>query len=180
MEDLDKVKGGRRGAEPPAEIIEFSEDEMTSMDESVEIEKKPARPKKKVTEKQKEKGLENLKKGREILALKRKEQRELRERQKKEKEELKQRKDFTKKDEVKEEPIKEEPIKEPIKEKRSVKEYVDEIEEHIQKKPKKKRIIYREESDSEEEIVVKRKPKQKIVEQEEVIIPQVPKIKFFY
>jgi hypothetical protein len=80
------------------EIVEFSQDEMPFMDESVEMEKNPTKPRKKASEKQKQQVLENLKKGREILALKRKEQRELRERQKKEKEELKQRQDFSNKD----------------------------------------------------------------------------------
>ena len=167
MDDLDLIKGGRRGAEPPAEV-EFSQEEIKEIDD-MEIEKKP-RPKKVITEKQKEKGLENLKKGREILMLKRQQQRELREKQRKEKDELKQRKDF-KKDESKVEP-KVEPKDEP---KTAGYDADVEIEEHIKIKPKKKKIIYREESDDEEEIIVKRKPKEKKV----LNTPVIPPIQFF-
>lgn len=55
-----------------------------------------------------------------------------------------------------------------------------EVEERIIKKPKKKKIIYREESDSEEEVIVKRAPKKELpapkVSEPQVI--QFPSIRF--
>lgn len=55
-----------------------------------------------------------------------------------------------------------------------------EVEERIIKKPKKKKIIYREESDSEEEVIVKRQPKKELPTAPKVIenVMQFPTIRF--
>lgn len=58
-----------------------------------------------------------------------------------------------------------------------------EVEERIIKKPKKKKIIYREESDSEEEVIVRRQPKKELPAPKapEQVIPQpiqFPSIRF--
>ena len=124
--------------------------ENPTLEESGEEDKIIQKPKKKLTEKQKEIGRANLAKGRAILA----------EKKKKEKEEAQKRTDelIVKKAErlVKQKANKDEKLKRVIGE---IPEEVDEIEERIIKKPKKKKIIYREESDSEEEVIVKPKPK---------------------
>ena len=50
-----------------------------------------------------------------------------------------------------------------------------EVEERIIKKPKKKKIIYREESDSEEEVIVKKKkPEMILPPKEEIAKPVIP------
>jgi hypothetical protein len=134
---------------------------------SFEIENKPIKPKRKATENQKKAGQENLKIGREKLAVKRKEQRKLADEYNEKKQTLKAKKDFS--------PAEEEPPK------KSVKDYVDEIEEHIKLKPKKKKIIYREESDSEEEVIIKKSSLSKKRQQQDktasnpsnVVIPMI-------
>jgi len=109
------------------------------------------KPKKKLTEKQKEVGRANLAKGRAALA----------EKKKKEKEEAQKLADelIIKKAEklTKQKANKEKQIKSIIGE---VEDEPD-VEERIIKKPKRKKIIYREESDSEEEVIIKPKPKAK-------------------
>lgn len=107
------------------------------------------KPKKKVTEKQKEIGKQNLAKGRAILAEKKRLQKEEAQRVT---DEL-----IVKKAErlVKQKANKEKQIKQVLGDDI---DDVDEVEERIIKKPKKKKIIYREESDSEEEVIVKRPP----------------------
>ena len=122
------------------------------------------KPKKRLTEKQKEQGRANLQKGREALAEKRRVQKE---------EQLK-RVDamIVKKAEklVKLNANKEKLITSVIGE--IPEDTPDEIEERITKKPKKKRIVYREESDSEEEVIIKTKPKE--VKKEPVVVAQKP------
>ena len=119
------------------------------------------KPKKRLTEKQKEQGRANLQKGREALAEKRRIQKE---EQTKRVDEL-----IIKKAEklVKQNANKEKLISSVIGDVEP-----DEVEERITKKPKKKRIIYREESDSEEEVIVKSKPKE--VKKEPVVASQKP------
>jgi len=109
------------------------------------------KPKKILTEKQKEIGRSNLAKGRETLAAKRKQQKE---EQQKIADEM-----IVKKAEqlVKTKANQDKKLKSVIGEIDDV-----EVEERVIIKPKKKKIIYREESDSEEEVIIK-KPKNKPV-----------------
>ena len=128
------------------------------------------KPKKKVSEKQRTQGLINLEKARDVLKLKRQEKQAIKDEYLRKKAEFDLQKD--KKKAVYKEVLlkreqdnqaKVEPIAEPPK--KSVKDYVDEIEEHIQKKPRRKRIIYKEETDSEdeeEEVVIKRSSKKSL------------------
>ena len=118
------------------------------------------KPKKNLTEKQKEIGRSNLAKGRETLAAKRKQQKE--EQQK-----------------VADEMIilkAEKLVKTKANQDKKLKSVIGEIddvevEERVIIKPKKKKIIYREESDSEEEVIIK-KPKNKPVKSEELKEPR--------
>jgi len=128
-----------------AEVIDQVLEEKEEKEEKVILQK----PKKNLTEKQKEIGRQNLAKGRETLAIKRKQQKE--ENQKiaddmivKKAEKL-----------VKTKANQDKKLKAVIGEIDDV-----EVEERVIIKPKKKKIIYREQSDSEEEVII-RKPKNK-------------------
>jgi len=125
------------------------------------------KPKKNLTEKQKEIGRANLAKGRETLAIKRKQQKE---EQQKTADEM-----IVKKAEklVKTKANQDKKLKSVIGE---ISEEDVEIEERIMKKPKRKKIIYREESDSEEEVIIKSRPKKHIPVPKEPVEPrQEPK-----
>ena len=126
------------------------------------------KPKKKLTEKQKEIGRANLAKGREALATKRKQQKE--EQQKKADEMIVKKAEKL----VKTKANQDKKLKSVI---GDVPDEADvEIEERIIKKPKKKKIIYREESDSEEEVIIKPAKSKKPVQQ--VPISETPKPMF--
>ena len=118
------------------------------------------KPKKNLTEKQKEIGRSNLAKGRETLAAKRKQQKEEQQ---------------TVADEMiilKAEKLVKTKANQDKKLKSVIGEIDDvEVEERVIIKPKKKKIIYREESDSEEEVIIK-KPKNKPVKSEELKEPR--------
>jgi len=124
----------------------------------VEEDKTLQKPKKKLTEKQKDIGRANLAKGRETLALKRLEQKAI---QQKAADEM-----IVKKAAVL--------VKTKANQDKKLKEVIgdipelDEIEERIIKKPKRKKIIYREESDSEEEVIIK--PAKKVPTKESIYI----------
>ena len=123
------------------------------------------KPKKNLTEKQKEIGRANLAKGRETLAVKRKQQKE--EQQK-----------------VADEMIilkAEKLVKTKANQDKKLKSVIGEIddvevEERVIIKPKKKKIIYREESDSEEEVII-RKPKNKPIAKSDLEEPKEPRFR---
>lgn len=139
---------------------ETIENEMDLEEPSMEFEiERPKKPKKVLTEKQKEQGRLNLAKGRAALAEKKRKEKE--EQTKKADEMILKKAEKLKKQQVN----KEKQLKTII---GDVDSDIDEIEERVVKKPKKKKIIYREESDSEEEVIIKkRKPKQEPVEPKE-------------
>ena len=125
---------------------------------------KPKKPKKTITDKQKEKGAENLKMGREALAKKH--------------EQLKADHLILTNQKILEKAEKLNKLKTKKEQKLNklldIDDTVTEIEEHIKIKPKKKKIIYREESDSEEEeqvIIKTKKPLQKVEKIEPKIEP---------
>lgn len=128
------------------EEVKPSEDKVLDEEKSEEPLQKP---KKKLTEKQKEIGRANLAKGRETLAIKRKQQKEKNQKVADELMVLKAERL------VKAQANQDKKLKSVIGE---IPEEV-EIEERIMKKPKRKKIIYREESDSEEEVIIKSRPK---------------------
>ena len=108
------------------------------------------KPKRQLTEKQKEATARNLAKGREKLQEKKRQQKE-------EANALKEQLIVKKAARI---------TKQKVNQEKQLKTILDihddepdEIEERIIKKPKKKKIIYREESDSEEEVIIKPKPK---------------------
>ena len=137
------------------------DDNMDTLEETVAIQK----PKRQLTDKQKEATTANLAKGRAVRDAKRqvrKEEDDIKKEQEKAKKEQNQARieQIVAKKAVKlasEQAKKENKLKQLIGEGLSEDDNDVEIEERIFKKPKKKKIIYREESDSEEEVIVRRK-----------------------
>ena len=140
-------------------------DTLEETEERVAIQK----PKRQLTDKQKEATSANLAKGRAVRDAKRqvrKEEDEVKKGQDKARME-----DIVAKKAVKladKQAKKENKLKQLIGEGLSEDENDVEIEERIFKKPKKKKIIYREESDSEEEVVIKSRKRP------EVVVPPPP------
>lgn len=139
-------------------------DTLEETEEKVAIQK----PKRQLTDKQKEATTANLAKGRAVRDAKRqvrKEEDEIKKEQEKTRIEA-----IVSKKAVKlasAQAKKENKLKQLIGEGLSEDENDVEIEERIFKKPKKKKIIYREESDSEEEVIIKKK-------RPEIVLPPPP------
>ena len=134
-------------------------DSLEETEEKVVIQK----PKRQLTDKQREATTANLAKGRAVRDAKRQ--------VKKEEDQLKKEQDKARIEEIvtkkavklaSAQAKKENKLKQLIGEGLSEDEHDVEIEERIFKKPKKKKIIYREESDSEEEVIVSRKKRPEI------------------